>query len=219
MCTRYSFTVRKETITQHFGIDQETELKSNYNVSASQEAYVITNELPRKLDRMIWGLIPQWSNDGANNGKLINARIEGIGSSSSFRIPIRRKRCLVLADSYYEWKKQGLKKRPFRVVQPDQPLMVMAGVWDIWQGEEKTIKSFSIITIPSVESVAGISDRMPLILDSPQLQDLWLDKVNLEDVFQIIKEAEAGEIKCYPISQKVNIIGFSSEELHEELAS
>lgn len=219
MCTRYSLTINKEQVAAQFDLSSEFTVKASYNISACDQAYVITNEKPRKLEAMIWGLIPQTSNNGANNGKLINARIEGINTSSSFRIPIRRRRCLVLADSYYEWKRDGLKKWPFRIVNADQSLMVMAGVWEEWKNGGKTIRSFSIITKPAIAAVDGISDRMPLILNSSALQDLWLDEVNLDDVFQIVREAEVGELRCYPISQKVNIIGYSSKELHEELAS
>jgi len=157
--------------------------------------------------------------NGANNGKLINARIEGINTSSSLRIPIRKRRCLVLADSYYAWKKDGLKKWPFRIVNADQSLMVMAGVWEEWEKSGKKIRSFSIITKPAAGAAADVSDRMPLILKSSALQDLWLDEVNLDDVFQIVREVELGELRCYPISQKVDIVGYSSDELHEELAS
>jgi len=219
MCTRYSLITNIETIAQQFGCSSEIEAKFSYNISACDSSYVITNELPRKLEQMIWGLIPQTSNDGANSGKLINARIEGINTSSSFRIPIRKKRCLVLADSYYDWKKDGLRKQPFRIVNADQSLMVMAGIWEEWEGRGKSVRSFSIITRPAVGVAAEVSDRMPLILKSSALQDLWLDEVNLDDVFQIVREAEFGELRSYPISQKVNIVGFSSEELHEELAS
>ncbi|MFT4666737.1 MAG: putative SOS response-associated peptidase YedK [Polaribacter sp.] len=219
MCTRYSLTVNKEQVAAQFGLSLDFALKASYNISACDQAYVITNEQPRKLEAMIWGLIPQTSKDGANNGKLINARIEGINSSSSFRIPIRKKRCLVLADSYYDWKKEGLKRWPFRIVNADQSLMVIAGVWEEREKGGNTIRSFSIITKPAVAAAAKVSHRMPLILKSSALQDLWLDEVNLDDVFQIVKEAEVGELKCYPISPKVDIIGYSSKELHEELAS
>ncbi|MFK7807508.1 MAG: SOS response-associated peptidase [Saprospiraceae bacterium] len=219
MCKRYSLIIDKAKILEQFGIETNQSLKTSYNVSPCDFAYVITNEQPRALTRMTWGLIPKFSKTGENTGRLINARVEGIQTSSSFRIPIRRTRCLVIADSYYEWKTEGLKKWPFRIVNPDKTLLAIAGVWDEWESKNETIRSFSIITKPTEKSVKHISDRMPLILDSTALQDLWLDQVNLDDIFEIVNESETGNLKCYPISQKVNIKGYSSQELHEELAS
>ncbi len=219
MCTRYSFTVEKEIIEQQFGLNIDAVLKFSYNLSATQQAYVLTNESPRRLTYMIWGLIPNWSNDGFNNGKLINARVEGIETSTSFRIPIRKRRCLILADSYYVWKQEGSKKRPYRVILPGKRLMAMAGVWDTWDVGGKNVKSFSIITRPATKTIKNFNDRMPLILDSIDHQQSWLENINLEEIMKIATEAIVEQIACYPISHKVNIIGFNSKELHEELAS
>lgn len=219
MCKRYSSVIDKTKIHQQFGIETNQHLKTSYNVSPCDSAYVITNEKPKCLTRMTWGLIPKFSKTGENTGRLINARVEGIQTSSSFRIPIRKTRCLVIADSFYDWKKEGLKKWPFRIVNPDKLLLAMAGVWDEWKDGSEVIRSFSIITKPADKSIRYINDRMPLVLNNTALQDLWLDEVNLDDIFEIIQESETGNLKYYPISQKVNIKGYSSQELHEELAS
>ncbi len=201
MCTRYSFTVDKPAIEQHFGIGIESNLKKNDSVSPMDGAYVVPNQKPLQLKYMTWGLIPHWSNDGANTGKLINARAEGIGTSTSFRLPIRSKRCLVLADSFFVWKKEGLRQWAYRVAAPDQPLLVMVGVWDSWND---SVQSFSIITTPAIAPVTDLTDRMPLILNGLPLQKRWLSVLTYGEVMDIVQNPDMGILSYRPVSQKAH---------------
>ena len=218
MCKRYSFTISKETIESQLGFEVVGILRTSFNISPMQYGYVITNTEKEHLQYMTWGLIPHWSKDGVNNGKLINARKEGISASTSFRIPIRRRRCLVLADSYYQWQKDGLNEIPHRIVQDGTNIMMMAGVWDIWEEGAKEIKSFSIITIPSTPELNEVGDRCPLVLETAELQKQWLNDLNLDEILKVMGTRPT-KLKHYPISKKVNSIKFNSVELHEELAS
>ena len=129
MCGRYSFSVSAERIKQQFPeLETGENLRLSYNIAPTQHAYVIANNDPKKLQYLTWGLIPHWSRDGKNSGKLINARREGISGKPSFRIPIRSRRCIVLADSFYEWRKIGKNKVPYRIFLKNGALLEMAGV-------------------------------------------------------------------------------------------
>lgn len=218
MCKRYSFTLPKEMIENQLGFEIVGNLRTSFNIAPMQFSYVITNTEKDRLQYMTWGLIPHWSKDGNNNGKLINARKEGISASTSFRIPIRRRRCLVLADSYYQWQKEGLNEVPHRIVQDGAKIMMMAGVWDIWEEGSREKKSFSIITIPSTPELNPIGDRCPLVLETQELQDKWLSDIDLDAILKVMGNRPT-KLKHYPISKKVNSIKFNSVELHEELAS
>ncbi len=118
-------------------LNSEGELIHNYNIAPTQQAYVISNRAPGALQLFQWGLIPSWSKDPKMGGKLINARAETVMDKPSFRTSIRQRRCLVLADSFYEWKKEGKEKTPFRIFPRNGELLVMGGIWDTWKGRTK----------------------------------------------------------------------------------
>lgn len=219
MCGRFSFVASQEKIQSQLGLDFETggNLRFNFNIAPTQQAYVVTNENPKRLDYLTWGLIPGWSNDGKNSGQLINARSEGIETKPSFRVPIRKKRCLVLADSFYEWKHQGTDKTPFRILLKNGNLMLMAGIWDTWVKGDYVIKSFSILTCPPNEEMTGIHNRMPVILNRPADQQKWLSDLALENVLQMLGTPEDGILEMYPVSSKVNSVKNNSPDLHQRI--
>ena len=125
MCGRFSLVLSKEKIEESLSIKMSQDIQPSFNIAPTQLSYVITNENPNRLQLLHWGLLPHWSNDGKLSGKLINARTESISSKPSFRMPIRQKRCLVLADSFYEWKYYGQKKVPYRITMRNDDLMVI----------------------------------------------------------------------------------------------
>jgi putative SOS response-associated peptidase YedK len=200
MCGRYSFATSREKVNKHFGLSIETELEKRYNIAPSQKAYVIMSENPKELQQLTWGLIPHWINDNAANSNLINARSEGISSKPSFRLPIRKKRCLVLADSFYEWKNYGRKKLPHRIVAKESQLMVFAGIWDEWQGK----KTFAIITTTPNEDMKRLHDRMPVILPNLETQQKWLSDLPLKEVLELLKPMDDNTLRVYPVSDRLN---------------
>jgi len=219
MCGRFSFTAPKEKIQEQFNkIDTGNNLRINFNIAPTQHAYVITDNNPRQLQSFSWGLIPYWSKDGKKTGKLINARTEGIFSKPSFRMPIRKRRCWVLADSFYEWRKENGRKIPYRIFMKSEQIMVMAGIWDTWGRGDQEVKSFSILTTPSNEELSGIHNRMPLILTDPEKQNLWLEELSLEKVFGLLNTPENDILKMYRVSEKVNTVRNNDPELHEPVA-
>jgi putative SOS response-associated peptidase YedK len=218
MCGRYSFVTSSERLRQQLPeVESGENLRISYNIAPTHHAYVITNDRPDRLQYLIWGLIPSWSNDGSNSGKLINARKEGIETKPSFRIPIRTRRCLVVADSFYEWRTEGHQKVPYRILLKNGELMLLAGIWDMWYEGSYAVKSFSIITTAANSDIATIHDRMPVILDTPEKQKLWLSNIPLETALGLLDTPKEGLLRKYRVTAKLNSPASDSMELHQEL--
>ncbi len=221
MCGRYSFTASKEKLNKHFGLSIQDDLDKNYNIAPTQNAYVLTNDAPKTLRKLRWGLIPHWSKSENVSSNLINARSETIATKASFRMPIRKKRCLVLADGFYEWKTYGRKKLPHRIVMKETgQMMVFAGIWDEWidkKGEK--VASFTIITTTPNEEMQWVHDRMPVILPTDGLQKKWLSDSPLNEVLALLKPIENDSLRVYPVSDKLNKVGYNSSDLFNEVKS
>lgn len=220
MCGRFSFVASKEKIQQQLGSEIETgiNLRINFNVAPTQHAYVITNDKPDTLQYLTWGLVPHWSNDGHNTGKLINARMEGIETKPSFRVPLRQRRCLVLADSFYEWRQEGNQKVPYRILLKNGDLLLMAGIWDLWYQGDYGVKSFSIITTPPNKEVSSLHNRMPLLLTTRAAQNQWLSDMTLDEILILLKTPDDNILDIYRVSEKINSVRNNGPELHQRLA-
>ena len=217
MCGRFSLSVSEQKLQQQLPfLEGNQQLRPSYNIAPTQHAYVITNDQVNRLQYLTWGLVPFWSKDGKNTGRLINARSEGIESKPSFRIPIRKRRCLVIADSFYEWKKVGKQKIPYRILPKTEDLLVMAGIWDVWDQKEYPVKSFSIITTAANADVAAVHDRMPVLLSNTQQQLDWLEEQSIEEVLKQLYTPEEGYLKMYRVSSDVNSPRNNHEQLHLE---
>lgn len=221
MCGRYSFSTNKaklETVLDaELDIEGE-ELLENYNIAPTQKAYVISNEAPGALQLFQWGLIPAWSKDPKMGGKLINARAETVLEKPSFRNAIRQRRCLVIGDSFYEWKKEGKEKTPFRILRPHDELLVMGGIWESWRGEGKLIHSFSIITTGPNAEMMPIHDRMPLLLPDVASRRMWLEARNPAALEGMLQVQADGLLEMYEVSSLVNSVRNNGEELHNKVA-
>jgi len=216
MCGRFSFSTSKEKLKKQFGdIDVDDNLRTNYNVAPTQKSYVITNKQPDHLSLFTWGLLPYWSRDGKVTGRLINARSEGIAAKPSFRVPIRRRRCWVLADSFYEWIRQGNEKIPYRILPKSDELLVMAGIWDVWKQDDEVVRSFSILTTPPNREMSHLHNRMPLVLNSREIQEQYLFSEDLDEVLGLLQPPPDGVLEYYRVSQKVNSYRNNSPDLHE----
>lgn len=218
MCGRYSFVPTKTQLdTDLAGIDKPPQLQIRFNIAPTQLSYVIANDRPHQLRQMSWGLAPNWSRDGELSGKMINARAEGIADKPSFREPIRRRRCLVPADSFYEWRTEGKNhKVPYRILRTDGHLLMMAGIWDEWSDGRRRLRTFSIITTTPNEEVSALHDRMPVILE-PAEQKRWLEALPLEEVLPLLHRPADHCLRLYRVSEKLNHAGYEGAELHEEV--
>src|SRR5664279_313889 len=147
-----------------------------YNIAPTQYVPVITNEQPKTLSLYRWGLIPSWAKEEAIGNKMINARADGIAEKPSFRSAFKRRRCLVPASGFYEWRKgDGKTKTPMYIHLKDQDLFAMAGLWEVWHnsnGDE--IRTFTIITTDANDFMMPVHNRMPVILHKRDYEQ-WLD--------------------------------------------
>ncbi len=175
------------------------------------------DDQPDRLQYITWGLIPYWSEEGKNTGKLINARAEGIESKPSFRVPIRKRRCLVLADSFYEWRAVNHQKIPYRIVPKNGAMLVMAGIWDVWEKDGYPLKSFSIITTEPNKEVSSLHNRMPVVLPSLKECKQWLEPMEVDEVLQFLHTPKDGLFRIYRVSDELNSPKFNLPELHNEI--
>lgn len=216
MCGRFSLTTTKTAVeTALKGVEAPEQLPLRYNIAPTQQALVVTDAAPHKLQAMYWGLVPYWESEGKPNGMRINARMETIFEKPSFREPILHRRCLVIMDSFYEWRKTGGQKRPFRILSNQGELLVAAGIWDKWGSGENAIESFSIITIPANKEMSSIHDRMPLFLINQEQRQKWLSPMSKSEIDQMLHTSQDDILELYSVSEKVNKVANDGPELHQ----
>jgi len=204
MCGRFSLTVNEAELNLRFEMaGGEAPYESRYNCAPTQMLAVITNQQPGKISYLKWGLIPSWAKDASIGNKMINARAETITEKPSYRNPLRSRRCLVPADSFYEWKQNG-SKVPYRIFLKDTRLFAFAGLWDSWKTPEgEILNSFTIITTEANEFMQSIHQRMPVILH-PRDEKLWLGSNNPEEILALLRPFPAERMDAYPVSKLVN---------------
>ncbi len=178
MCGRFLLTAVGKDLARRFGLPEEPELKPRSNIAPTQMVAVIRAEpdtLERRLDMLKWGLIPFWAKDSSIGSRMINARSETVAEKPSFRAAFKRRRCIIPADGFYEWTKEGRKKQPYLISMADGNPFAMAGLWEHREGTEgNVIESCTILTTGANEAVRELHDRIPVILQ-PDDYDAWLD--------------------------------------------
>lgn len=208
MCGRFSLTKEEAEIEKRFQAKFYTnDLVKRYNVAPSQLALVMTADEPEKLQLFKWGLIPSWAKDKTIGYKMINARSETVFEKPSFRNLLKRKRCLVISDGFYEWKPlTGKQKQPFRIGLKEWNLFAFAGLWDEWVDKEtgELVHTFTILTTAANELVAPVHDRMPVIL-APEEEKKWIGKeLPTEEIPKLFTPYPQEKMTCYPVSELVN---------------
>lgn len=209
MCGRYTQQQSAEIIAQTFQIDNIPPLKPRYNIAPTQSvATILQPSTNRQFKMMHWGLIPSWAKDTKISSKLINARAETVAEKPSFRSAFRKRRCLVLADGFYEWQKQEDKqKQPFYFRMSDQHPFSFAGLWEHWQDQEtgEEIESCTIITTEPNDLMKTVHNRMPVILE-PKDYDFWLDsEVKKPELLQpLLHPYPAEQMMAFMVSKAVN---------------
>ena len=195
----------------------ELPLEANYNVAPTQAAYVITNEAPHTLQQLRWGLVPFWDKTGKPSGRMINARAETIAEKPAFRQAWQKRRCLVPADSFYEWQRVGKEKIPFRIRPADGDLLVFAGIWEInrAQADQPPLLTFSILTTEPNAEMQSVHDRMPVLLPQPEQQTTWLNDFASDDLQDLLRPAPDGSLQLEQVSQLVNSVRNNGPELHQ----
>ncbi|MGE5370574.1 MAG: SOS response-associated peptidase [Solirubrobacterales bacterium] len=229
MCGRYTLIINDlGEVESRFIVNRRAALEwqPRYNIAPTQTLPVVTANPDggNALLPMRWGLIPFWSKDPSIGSRLINARAESMADKPSFREPLKRRRCLVPADGYYEWQSGGPgRKIPYRVVTEDGGLFAMAGLWDIWHDQDgRPHHSFSIVTTEPVDPVRHIHNRMPLILPKA-VEEEWVhaDPGTSLDALKafVAKIKPITNLRAYRVSTTVNSPGNDLEVCVREAAA
>ena len=177
MCGRYGLVAELNDLSEMFGFTADgVAYTPSYNIAPTQMVLTVVNKEGPRASLMRWGLIPHWAKDMSVGSRMINARAEAVAEKPAFRAALRRQRCLVLADSFYEWQREGKAKRPMRIKLESGEPFAFAGLWDSWgtpAGE--TIESCTIITTEPNGLLRPIHNRMPVILPR-EVEEAWLDE-------------------------------------------
>jgi len=222
MCGRYTLTADLDMLRDVFGLNTVPDmLPPRYNIAPSQPVAVITNEQPDELTFHKWGLVPSWSKDISIGNKMINARGETIAEKPSFRSAFKRRRCLIPADGFFEWRQKGGGKEPLFIHMNDRKVFAMAGLWEVWNSPEgDELRTCTIITTTPNSLMEPIHNRMPVILH-PDDYAVWLaqDEQPSGLLQALIRPFEPDDMTFYPVSTFVNRPGNDTPECIEPIAS
>lgn len=209
MCGRFTLTVDAHQIREAFPwITVPEGIQPRYNVAPSQPVAVVANDGKNELNYFTWGLVPFWAKDPSIGNRMINARAETLSEKPSFKNAFRYRRCLVLADGFYEWVAEpGTKsKTPMYIHLKNKRPFAFAGLWESWNPPDGSeLLSCTIITTEPNPLVAKLHNRMPVILHESDYP-LWLrtDEVELAELQAILAAYPAEEMSYYPVSKQVN---------------
>ncbi len=177
MCGRFTLKTPLQILQEHFLEFDLPDFAPRYNIAPSQPILTIRQLAPEAKPQgefLQWGLVPSWADDPKIGNRLINARSDTVAAKPSFRAAFKKRRCLILADGFYEWKQGGEKKVPYHLRMKDGKPFAFAGLWEHWRRDEKAIDSCTILTTEANAVLAPLHDRMPVIL-RPRDFALWLD--------------------------------------------
>lgn len=207
MCGRFAQKSDPERLARQFGVAEAPAAEARYNVAPTQAVLgVREGGTGREMTFFKWGLVPSWAKDPSIGARLINARSETVAGKPAFREAFRRRRCIVPADGFYEWRREGTRKQPFYFRMLDESPFGFAGLWERWEGEAgKVINSCTILTTAANDVVRPVHDRMPVILH-PGDYDQWLDAdVRQHDLRgELLRPYPASEMAGYPVGAAVN---------------
>ncbi|HVM81646.1 MAG TPA: SOS response-associated peptidase [Stellaceae bacterium] len=220
MCGRYLLKSPVDALRRAFGFVEQPNLMPRYNIAPTQDAPVVRQRREPKGERTLqmlrWGLIPSWAKDTKMGAKLINARSESIAEKPSFRSAFRRRRCLVPADGFYEWRPEGTRKQPYLIARRDREPFAFAGLWERWTPKEgDAIDSFTIVTTDANALLRPLHLRMPVIL-APEDCGRWLDPDAVEgDLLPLLRPAPEKWLGYAPVSPRVNAASVDDPALIE----
>lgn len=229
MCGRFTLRASASVVAEYFAIFEMPPFAPRFNIAPTQPAPVVRltpatsthgqthgpthgethdDSCPtaREFAWLRWGLIPGWAQDPAVGDRMINARAETAAQKPAYRAAMRRRRCLVAADGFYEWQGSGRAKQPYFIHRPDDSLFAFAGLWEAWEGaDHSAVESCTILTTEPNELMRPIHDRMPVIL-SPGDYQQWLDtdRSTPEQVAALLRPCPAEQMRADPVSTWVN---------------
>jgi putative SOS response-associated peptidase YedK len=217
MCGRTSLFIPQWILEERFDATAIESIEPRYNIAPETgRLAVITNTQPGDIRQFEWGLVPFWADDPQADGpRPINARAEKVASNNLYRKAFERRRCLVLADGFYEWGGKPGAKQPYRITRQDNQPFAMAGLWERWEpedGEATPVQSTTIITTEPNEMMAAIHDRMPVVLERAE-EEQWLRDAGADAHRDLLAPARESLLRKYPISKAVNNPGNDSPDV------
>lgn len=209
MCGRFTIFADPDRLAERFQASLPADgLQPRYNAAPTQQLPVILNDGPPAIQLLQWGLIPFWAKDPSIGSRMINARAETLVEKPAFRAAFKKRRCLVLADGFYEWMQTPDGKQPMRITLASGQPFAMAGLWETWDAPDGSLlRTFTIITGEPNDLVAPIHNRMPAIL-LPEQEAIWLDNAAEPAIWlDMLRPYPAERMAAYPVSRRVNFVG------------
>ena len=204
MCGRFAFYSPSEATAALFGATSSTEVVPRYNIAPTQFIAAVRRDEQDapELAMLRWGLVPIWAKDPSIGNRMINARSETVAEKPSFRNAYKKRRCLILADGFYEWRKEGDGKTPYYISLADGSPFAFAGLWENWNSKDsdESLQSTAIITTAASDFMAQLHQRMPVVM-RPEQADRWLDG-DMELLSEVIDNSP--EFRAWPVDRKVN---------------
>ena len=216
MCGRKTLTKDMKSIIEELAIEEwenPDNYLPNYNIAPTQNSPILIYKDKRIIKPMRWGLIPSWAKDDKFGARMINARIETLLEKPSYRNLVSSNRCIIIADGYYEWKKEGDRKIPYYFKDPNNKLLTLAGLYDLWKHPDGyLLPSYTVITKEAQNDITIIHNRMPVILPQKHL-DEWLktEDFSVSDALEIAKNTNP-VLEKYTVSPLVNSVKNNSPD-------
>ena len=211
MCGRYTLTADLKKVADRFGAPMPADewatcAPPRYNIAPTQAVIVVGDDGKRYMKEMLWGLIPSWAKDPGIGNRMINARAETLAEKPAFRAALKKRRCIIPADGFYEWQKLGKVKQPVRIVLKSREPFGFAGLWEHWkppEGEE--VLSCTIVTTEANVLLKAVHERMPVIL-TRDAEAAWLDPKTQEPekLLPLLRQYPPDEMEFYTVSRDVN---------------
>ncbi len=215
MCGRFSNSISESKLEKYFSRVRLDELiQASYNICPTDSCLVLKNEMPYVFSKMSWGFLPFGKSDG---NVLINARSETIFEKPSFKHNVQDKRCLVIADSFYEWKKVGKDRMPYRIHLRNDEIMVFAGIYHEWISNGNHCSGFVILTNQPNKEMSKIHNRAPVILETKEKQMAWISDISSKNILELTEPLADNSLHIYKVSKAVGKTSNNSIDLHCEL--
>ena len=224
MCGRFTLATPASEWAALFRLDEIPDVEPRFNIAPTQDVAVVRappglrehtglhlaptgSPVPRELVTIRWGLVPRWAREIGSGQPLINARSETVAEKPSFRDSYRERRCLVVADGFYEWQAAGRTKQPYWIGLAGERPFGFAGLWDRWKAEDgRAVESCTILTTEANDSLRALHDRMPVIV-APEHFDLWMDPDTIPwELEPLLSPYPEDDIEFHPVTTRVNYV-------------
>jgi putative SOS response-associated peptidase YedK len=218
MCGRTALATDPTVLAERFGVTIREEYTPRYNIAPGDGLLAVRNDQPTCTEELTWGFLPEWAEDSGQGPTPINARCEGIDESNLFADAFASRRCLLLADGFYEWAGPAGRKQPYRIERVDGAPYAYAGLWSRWTGDGAERWTCTILTTEANGTVGEIHDRMPVMLE-PGAEPTWLDGADSDAWRSVFDPYPDDLLRAYPVSSRVNDSTNDGPGVTEEVGS